>query len=374
MATKKFKMVNKLKGMMVSWMSMWSILICPQFHSVDGSFIAFPSSITKDSVSQWIDFVGPIHERRAKKNKYENFSNTDKLEKDPMETMIDEAMEKNKRFALEMKKSKRSAAEEHALNISTSSMPRMEEETKKRVRNEIIFPDNRDVNPYDPTTYGYVELGTVLGAHGVRGEVKLVAVTDFSERLCRPGLRHLKMPHRRSPRRIMLLEGRHRLGKEYLLRLEGVDDRDAANHLRGCILYAREEERPEDLGDSEYIVSDLVGLQVFMEEGYKTESGEDQSGWFVGYINGVVLAEDMSSVPGLGQDLLELSLTSGCKSGTTADELVLIPFVSQLVPLVDIVNRAVFIKPPFGLLDLTYVRDEKIRIKGFLPPARKIAS
>ena len=51
------------------------------------------------------------------------------------------------------------------------------------------------------------------------------------------------------------------------------------------------------------------------------------------------------------------------------DELVLIPFVPQIVPRVSIRDRAIFIDPPSGLLDLTYVREEKVRIKGFLPPA-----
>ena len=181
------------------------------------------------------------------------------------------------------------------------------------------------------------------------------------------------MPNRRSPRRIQLLQGRHRMDTEYLLRFEGVGDREAANKMRGFVLYAREEERPEELGKDEYVVTDLVGLEIFMENGYKNEIGEDQSGRYVGKVNGVILAEEMSSVAGLGQDLLEILLPRG--PGATLswkDELVLIPFVPQLVPRVDITNRAVYIAPPFGLLDLTYVREEKVRIKGFLPPAKEV--
>ena len=297
-------------------------------------------------------------ERREKKNKYTNFSKADKLAKDPMDFMVEEAEEKNRLLGVAAKKKKNQIVKEIDYD-------------ETRIRNEILFPDNREIDPYDPTTYGYIELGTLLGAHGVKGEIKISAVTDFAERLCRPGMRHIKLPNRRSPRRVQLLEGRYIMDNEYLIRFEGVGDRDAANKMRGCVLYAREEERPEDLGKDEYIVNDLVGLDVFMENGYMNEDGQDQGGKYIGVVHGVVLAEEMSTIPGLGQDLIEISLPRG--PGATAswkDELVLIPFVPQLVPRVDIENRAIYILPPFGLLDLTYVREEKVRIKGFLPPGR----
>ena len=97
-------------------------------------------------------------------------------------------------------------------------------------------------------------------------------------------------------------------------------------------------------------------------------------GSFVGTIGGILLGEDMcSAASGLGQDTLEIILPRG-RGGTTApswrDEMVLIPFVPQIVPRVDLAGGAVYITPPAGLLDLTYVKEERVRIKGFLPPAR----
>jgi len=240
-----------------------------------------------------------------------------------------------------------------------------------RTRNQILFPDTKTIDPYDPTTYGYTELGTIIGAHGVHGMLKISAVTEFAERLCRPGGRHIKAPNRRSPRKITLVEGRYCMDDEYLIKLEGIGDRDAANKLRGYILYAREEERPENLEQDEYLVGDLVGLEVFLEKGYDdNQADNDLGGKFVGTVGGVVLAEDMCAVPGLGQDMLEIVLSRG--PGRTAswkDEMVLIPLVPQIVPHVDIKGGAIHITPPLGLLDLTYLREEKVRIKGFLPPA-----
>ena len=300
--------------------------------------------------------------RRKKKNKYAKFSKADKLAKDPLEAMIEESEAKVLELEIETKKKRNKPVPE---NPSQSSEP--------RDRNRILFPDTRTIDPYDPTTYGYTELGTIIGAHGVHGLLKIAAVTEFSERLCEPGLRHIKAQNRRSPRRIQLLEGRHRLGDEYLIKLEGIGDRDAANKLRGFVLYARQEERPADIQQDEYLVNDLVGLDVFLEKDYEhSEKGDndDLGGRFVGTVGGVVLAEDMCAVPGLGQDMLEVILPRGHgQTSSWRDEMVLIPLVPQIVPRVELRERAIHITPPNGLLDLKYIREEKVRIKGFLPPA-----
>ena len=94
-------------------------------------------------------------------------------------------------------------------------------------------------------------------------------------------------------------------------------------------------------------------------------------GRFIGTVAGIIFAAEMCVIPGLGNDLLEISLQR--RPGVTSswnDKLVLIPFVPAIVSRVDIKQKTVHITPPFGLLDLTYVKEEKVRIKGFLPPAR----
>lgn len=165
------------------------------------------------------------------------------------------------------------------------------------------------------------------------------------------------------------------------MQLDDVRNRDDAKKLRGGTLFVREEdqksganeETKDDLSkeeEEEFFISDLVGLEVFLENESPKDS-ESSRTHFVGSIVGVVLAEDMCAIPGLGHDMLEVNLPRG-KGGTVSlrDELVLIPFVPQIVPRVSVNQGAVFITPPEGLLDLTYVREEKVRIKGFLPAAR----
>jgi 16S rRNA processing protein RimM len=238
----------------------------------------------------------------------------------------------------------------------------------------VEFPDNKNIDPYDPATFGYVEIGIVTGAHGVHGWIKVKSTTDFpKERLCDAGsIRHLKLPNKRAPRRVVLLQGKAAHQDEYLLQLDDIEDRDTAQKLRGAILYAREEEKvtPEQ---EEYLISDLVGLQVYLveQDTSDAEASIRSTNHFVGTVGGIVFAEDLCSVPGLGHDMLEIVIPRGI-GGTASlrDELVLVPMVPQIVPCVDIKGGAVYIDPPTGLLDLTYIRDEKVRIKGFLPPAR----
>jgi len=66
--------------------------------------------------------------------------------------------------------------------------------------------------------------------------------------------------------------------------------------------------------------------------------------------------------------MLELSLPR--ESGQKEQELVLIPFVPEIVYHVELKQKRVYIDPPAGLLDLTFVKEEKVRIKGFLPPGK----
>jgi 16S rRNA processing protein RimM len=214
----------------------------------------------------------------------------------------------------------------------------------------------------------------------------------------------LKPQNKRAPRKVFLLKGRGPTTEnEYILQLQESQTRDEATRLRGGTLFVRKEDRDilqvsvvNDDDDSskkekdvvmdtqeqkqqtqqqqEYFISDLVGLQVFLSTTTSQHDEENNNKTlhplFVGTVAGVVLAEEMCSIPGLGHDMLEINLPRG-RGGTMSlrDELVLVPFVPQIVPLVSIAEGAVYIDPPKGLLDLTYVREEKVRIKGFLPPS-----
>ena len=109
------------------------------------------------------------------------------------------------------------------------------------------------------------------------------------------------------------------------MRLEGVGDRDTADALRGMLLLVDSDalEDPED--PDEYHDHQLVGLRVL-----------DTSGATLGEVTEIVHTA--------AGELLAIRLADGGDA--------LVPFVSEMVPEVDLVARTCVIDPPEGLLDL----------------------
>lgn len=182
------------------------------------------------------------------------------------------------------------------------------------------------MQPFDPT--GWLEIGRIVAAQGLRGEVRVYPNSDFPERFTEPGKRWLLRPDQTEPEPIQLLSGRYLAGKGlYIVTLAGVSDRNQAEALRDGILLVPESDRPL-LEDDEYHVADLLGLSVF----------DQATQTLIGVVNDVISA---------GNDLLEVKLEHPQKSST-----VLIPFVKAIVPVVDLSQRRIEIAPPPGLLDL----------------------
>ena len=287
--------------------------------------------------------------KKQKKNKYAEFSKVDKQRHDPFEAMVEESKQK----VLELEQAQK----------SKNDMSSQVNEQTKPVQ-QIVFPNVKDIDPYDPTTFGYVEIGSIQGPHGVNGWVKVKGCTDFPERLTRPGmLLHIKSLHKRAPRRVTLASGKMIPNESFLIQLQGIYNRTAAESLTGATLYYATQQDPVS-HDDEFLVSDLVGSDVFLK-------ADDR---FVGTVQGIVLAKDMCSIPGIGHDMLEVAMAKPDRipgQPQQPNDLVLIPLVPEIVPKIDLAERVIQITPPNGLLDLTYIREERVRIRGLLPPAKE---
>ncbi len=113
-----------------------------------------------------------------------------------------------------------------------------------------------------------VVLGRILVPFGIRGWVKVQAYGDEPERWC-------AMPNWWLARdanaaaadwRRMDLQEASRHGKGLVAKFSGIDDRDAALALNGCLLAAPRAALPEN-ADDEYYWGDLIGLAVVNEAG-----------------------------------------------------------------------------------------------------------
>ena len=156
-------------------------------------------------------------------------------------------------------------------------------------------------------------VGVIVGAHGVRGDVRIKSFTAEPKSLAAYGPL-TDAGGRRRFRVSILGEARGALRA----RIEGVDDRDAAEALAGVELYVDREALPAP-DEEEYYHSDLIGLRVELEDG--TVFGS------------VRALHDF----GAG-DVIEIALASG---GTAV-----LPFTRAAVPVVDPASGRIVVRPP----------------------------
>jgi 16S rRNA processing protein RimM len=145
-----------------------------------------------------------------------------------------------------------------------------------------------------------IALAAVAGAHGVKGELRLKLFSESVESLAR----HMNVYVGGAARRLLSVRDS---GKTAVARLEGVDDRSAAEALRGSLIEVDRSQLPP-LEEGEYYHADLIGLEAVDGDG-KT-------------VGNVVAVENY----GAG-DLLEIALEDGKRS--------LIPFKPGIADLED---------------------------------------
>jgi 16S rRNA processing protein RimM len=200
-----------------------------------------------------------------------------------------------------------------------------------------------------------LEVGTITSPQGLKGELRVYADSDFPERFTKAGTRWLQHPDTSAITEVQLKGGRYLTGKNlYVIKLEGVEGRGQAESLRNYKLLVDKSDRPK-LNKDEYHVGDLVGMEV-----YHQETGENI---------GVVV--DLYSA---GNDLLEIRLhkqpENTVKSAKDLSQIsrlskrkkyrpkpnkpltIFIPFVKEIVPIVDLANQRLEISPPDGLIDI----------------------
>ena len=164
---------------------------------------------------------------------------------------------------------------------------------------------------------GLVRVATLGPAHGLKGELRLHLHTDAPGTRLVPGARFVTEPSTAGPLEVTAAVERN--GTTYV-RFAGYDDRTAVESLRGVVLLA--EPLLEDDDDAWY-PEQLAGLQ-----------GRRPDGEVVGTIAGV------QHLP--AHDSLVLIEPDGART--------LVPFVTAIVPTVDVDGGFVVIDAPHGLL------------------------
>lgn len=177
-----------------------------------------------------------------------------------------------------------------------------------------------------------LRVGRLVKAHGLKGALKLELYTDDPDGRFVPGAAFTLQVPEASPwhgKSVTVREFRW-MNSHPVLFLEGVEDRDAAESLVKAILWIDQD--PDAVSeDDAWFDHQLVGLQV--------HRGEERVGRIV----------RVDHFP--AQDLLIVQ-----RDGS--DDEILVPFVSAIVPEVDVANGRVIVTPPPGLFEDLPAGDE----------------
>jgi 16S rRNA processing protein RimM len=165
-----------------------------------------------------------------------------------------------------------------------------------------------------------VVVGRIGRPHGIRGEVTVETRTDEPEERFAPSA----VLFVDTPAGSLVVSRTHWHSGRLLVTFLGVEDRNGAEALRGLLLHVDRDvdEVPDD--PEEFYDSSLVGCLVEMMDG--TAIGE---------------VADVAHLP--SQDLLVV---------VSGEHEVLVPFIAEFVPSVDVAGRRIVIDPPPGLLDV----------------------
>ncbi|MEN9687001.1 MAG: hypothetical protein RL381_13 [Actinomycetota bacterium] len=158
-----------------------------------------------------------------------------------------------------------------------------------------------------------LNVGRIGKAHGILGEATIEVRTDEAEDRFAIGA----VLETESHGQVTVASARVHNGI-LLLGFEGIEDRNGIEVLRNQLLYADVDIDAPGLDEDDYHVLQLVGCTAFLIDG-------DEFG----------TVTDVLNLP--GQDVLAIKTDSG---------EVLIPFVHQLVPVVDIKNKKMTVIPP----------------------------
>ncbi len=170
-------------------------------------------------------------------------------------------------------------------------------------------------------------VGLITSCHGINGQVKVKSLSDFEERFLKPGMRWLQKENE-PPLKIELISGFKQPGKEtFIVKFQGINSRNNAEKLRKFKILVKTDKLPK-LKKEEFHLLELINMEVKTLE--KNE---------LKIIGKVINLENEKN------NLLVIELFKNQKQ-------VLIPFVKEIVPLIDIKNNFLIIDPPNGLLEL----------------------
>ena len=170
-------------------------------------------------------------------------------------------------------------------------------------------------------------VGLITSPQGINGKIKVKSLSDFEERFTKPGKRWIQKGNE-TPRELELTNGFKKPGKEaFIITFKGINNRNQAENFKGHKVLVKVDAIPK-LSKEEFHLTELVNLKVKILKNNQLHM-----------IGKVINLENEKN------NLLVIQLLRNNKK-------VLIPFVREIVPVVDIKKKFIILTPPAGLLEL----------------------
>ena len=161
-----------------------------------------------------------------------------------------------------------------------------------------------------------IKIGKIVNAVALKGEIK---VYPYSEQSRFYEIDRVSIDGKEYP-----VENVRMQGATVILKLGGIDDRNAAEAQKEKCVCISEDQLPE-LPEGEFYIRDLIGMDVVTEDGER-----------LGTLNDVI--------KNTAQDLYEVRRENG--------KMLLIPGVSEFILDTDMQEKKIKVRLPEGLLDL----------------------
>ena len=167
----------------------------------------------------------------------------------------------------------------------------------------------------------FVSVGKILNFHGIKGEAKVGFTKNQADFFCSLEEVFVKSERDYKPLNIISV----RLHKNIaIVKFDGINSINELMAYKGAFLYVEEETIREALEEDEFLIDELVSLEVF-----------DQNGKKLGFVVGV-------SNNG-ANDLLSVK--------TNSKQIALVPFVKAIVADVDIKAKKIVVNNIEGLIE-----------------------
>ncbi len=167
----------------------------------------------------------------------------------------------------------------------------------------------------------YISVGKILNFHGIQGEAKV----GFSKNQ-EDFLKTLKLVYIKQDNGYVKFEvSGVRFNKTFaLIKFKEINSINDLIPYKGCLLFVEKTVVRETLGEDEFLIDELTGLEVF-------DLADNKIGIVVGVSNNGV------------NDLISIKSKS--------KKISLVPFVKNLVPNVDIKNKKITVNNIEGLIE-----------------------